>query len=225
MATTPKDNSFSGDKKVGQSILLPYETRFKKWVVPKIPSPIETWHLTYCTIIWSLLSIIFGFLAIDNLNWIWGISIMILFQYLTDLFDGELGRYRNTGLIKWGFYMDHFLDYIFICSLVFSGYLFAPESVHAWYFLLVVIMGGFMDNSFLLFGATNKFEIYQLGFGPTEGRFGLIIINTFIIFMGTGLFNILLPASCVISLIFLIFHCYQIHKKLWAIDMDVKNEG
>jgi phosphatidylglycerophosphate synthase len=31
---------------------------------------------------------------------------VIVFQYITDLLDGEIGRKRNTGLIKWGFYMD-----------------------------------------------------------------------------------------------------------------------
>ena len=217
-------NDFAGDQKVGESLLLPLETKFKKWLVPKIPHFIETWHLTYCTILWCLLTILFGYLASSNLNWIWGISLMICLQYLTDLCDGELGRQRKTGLIKWGFYMDHFLDYLFICSLVFSGYLFAPANVHTWYFLLVVLMGGFMVNSFLLFGATNKFEIYQAGVGPTEGRLGLIFVNTAIIFIGTEYFNILLPLSCLTVLIALLLHCYKIHRQLWELDMKIKRE-
>ncbi len=215
---------FAGDKKVGQSFLLPLETKFKKWFVPKLPGCIETWHLTYCTILWSLSTIFFGYLAQSNLAWIWGISLMIVLQYLTDLFDGELGRYRDAGLIKWGFYMDHFLDYLFTCSLVFAGYLFAPSEVHAWYFFLVVIMGGFMVNSFLLFGATNKFEIYQAGVGPTEGRLVLIVVNAIIFFIGTEHFNILLPLSCLVTAIALIMHCHKIHKQLWHLDMENKNK-
>jgi len=161
---------FAGDQKVGQSILTPLEKRFKDWLVPKVPTYIETWHLTFSTIAWCLGVLLFGWLAASNIAWVWGISAMIVLQYVTDLADGEVGRRRNTGLIKWGFYMDHFLDYMFLCSLVFAGYLFAPSSVGLWYMALIVILGGFMVNSFLSFAATNEFEIYHYGIGPTETR-------------------------------------------------------
>ena len=108
--------------KVGHSILSKPENSLKGWAVPRIPDNIETYHLTLLTLLWSLINVILGCYAKDNLQVLWLVSILILFQYLTDLFDGELGRQRNTGLIKWGFYMDHFLDYIFLCSLVFVGY-------------------------------------------------------------------------------------------------------
>ena len=114
-------DDFAGDKKVGRSFLLDIETRFKKWAVPKIPKFIETYHLTYMTILWAIGNVIFAFLARENLNWIWLVSLMILLQYITDLFDGELGRQRDTGLIKWGFYMDHFLDFLFLSTIVFVG--------------------------------------------------------------------------------------------------------
>ncbi len=214
--------TFGGDKKVGSSILTRPENRFKYWAVPKIPASIETYHLTMTTLLWSLINVIVGFYVKENLNLLWLVSLMIILQYITDLFDGEVGRQRNTGLIKWGFYMDHFLDYIFLCSLVFVGYMIAPEGLAIWYFALVVILGGFMVNSFLAFGATNEFQIYYYGFGPTETRVVFILINTFIIYCGTDNFNILLPIVVLLCLAGLVVNTWQIHKMLWHLDMEIK---
>ena len=217
-----KTEKFAGDKKVGKSILTNAENKLKFWAVPKIPKCIETYHLTLMTVLWSIGNVILAFYAQNNLSILWLVSLLIVFQYLTDLLDGELGRQRDTGLIKWGFYMDHFLDYIFLCSLVFVGYMISPQGLEVWYFGLLVIIGGFMVNSFLSFAATNEFEIYRYGLGPTEFRCGLILINTFIIFFGTNRFHILLPTTVALCFVALVVNTYQIHKKLWSIDMKVK---
>ncbi len=213
---------FAGDKKIGKSLLTIPENKLKYWAVPRLPSWLETYHLTMMTVIWSTANVWFGFLAKQSLNWLWAVSGMIVLQYITDLFDGELGRQRNTGLIKWGFYMDHFLDYIFLCSLVFVGYMISPAGMELWYFALLVILGSFMVNSFLSFAATNQFEIYHYGIGPTETRVVFIAINTYIIFAGTVHFKILLPAVVIACLLGLIVNCAQIHRKLWQYDMQIK---
>jgi phosphatidylglycerophosphate synthase len=220
MKTT--DKKFGGDSKVGRSLLSTPENLLKQWAVPKIPQGIETYHLTMTTLLWSIINVIVGFWAKDNLGLLWVVSLMILLQYLTDLFDGEVGRQRNTGLIKWGFYMDHFLDYIFLCSLVFVGYQIAPAGLEIWYFALIVILGAFMVNSFLSFGATNEFQIYHYGFGPTEMRVIFILINCYITFFGTDRFSILLPATVILCLLGLIINTFQVQKRLWVLDMEVK---
>ena len=217
-------NQFAGDKKVGESILTPVERRLKDWLVPKIPESIETYHLTMTTVLWSLGAVLFGYLASYNRQWVWMISIMIILQYLTDLADGEVGRRRDTGLVKWGFYMDHFLDYIFLCCLVFAGYLMAPENAQVWFIPLMIIMGAFMANSFLSFAATNEFEIYHYGMGPTESRLVFIGINAYIAIAGFEHFYLIMPLVCLLTLIALIIYTWQIHKKLWAIDMQIKAE-
>ena len=220
-----KNTQFAGDKKVGKSLLTPAENKLKDWLVPKIPAHIETYHLTMTTVLWSLGAVLFGYLASFNRQWVWMISVMIILQYLTDLADGEVGRRRNTGLIKWGFYMDHFLDYIFLCCLVFAGYLMAPENTQAWFIPLMIIMGGFMASSFLSFAATNEFEIYHYGMGPTESRIGFIAINAYIALVGFGHFYWIMPLVCAITLVTLIIYTWQIHKKLWALDMEIKAQG
>ena len=120
--------------------------------------------------------------------------------------------------------MDHFLDYIFLCSLVFVGYMISPAGLEIWYFGLLVILGSFMVSSFLSFAATNEFRIYHYGFGPTEMRLVFIMINTYIIFYGTGNFGVLVPLVVISCLAGLVLNTYQIQQRLWIVDMQLKAE-
>ncbi len=215
---------FAGDKKVGKSLLSRPEKMLKELLIPYVPNWIETYHLTLATIIWSLINVVSAFFIAENITLIWLVSLMIVLQYLTDLLDGELGRQRETGLIKWGFYMDHFLDYLFLCSLVFVGYMLSPASTGIWFFGLLVALSGFMVNSFLAFGATNEFEIYHFGIGPTEMRIVFILINTYIFIFGTAHFPILVPLTVFICCVGLIINSFQIHRKLWRYDMLQKSK-
>lgn len=218
-------SEFGGDKKVGGSILTAVEKKFIKWVIPKLPNWLHTVHLTLATIPISVALIYFGYLCQKNMAWIWGISVCIFLQWLTDSLDGSLGKYRNTGLIKWGFYMDHFLDYFFLCSLVAAGYFLSPAGVEIWFFVIGFILSGFMINSFLAFSATNKFEIYHAGFGPTEFRLLMIGINTFIYYFGTTYFTWLMPVLCLLCFIVLAVYTLKIQKQLWDIDMTQKQKN
>ena len=79
--------------------------------------------------------------------------------------------------------MDHFLDYVFQCGLII-GCLDRPtrRQARVVVFRILAITSGYMVNSFLCFAATNEFEIYFLGIGPTEIRIYFILLNSFIIF-------------------------------------------
>jgi len=213
-----RKKKFAGDKKHGQSLLFRAEQPLKMWGVRIMPQFVETQHLTYMTLLWSLINVWVAFHAPANLTWLWVINAMIVLQYLTDLWDGELGRQRNAGLIKWGFYMDHFLDYLFLCSMVFAGYMISPAGLELWYFGLLVLTGSLMVNSFLAFAATNRFQISYYGIGPTESRLLFIAINTYIIYFGTQHFDILVPGAFILTAIALFLNTYQIQKMLWNED-------
>ena len=46
---------------------------------------------------------------------------------MTDHYDGKIGKYRNTGLVRWGYYMDHLLDYFFLASVIIGYAFILPE--------------------------------------------------------------------------------------------------
>jgi phosphatidylglycerophosphate synthase len=212
--------AFKGDVKKGQSLFHVPETKLKNLLVPLVPKRIETYHLTITTIIWSILIIVSSFLARYNINWLWFTSFMIFAQYITDLLDGEIGRRRKTGLIKWGFYMDHFLDYIFLLSILIGYSMLLPDKYKFILFYIFALFGAFMVNSFLSFAATNEFKIAYLGIGPTEIRLIFIIINTLLIIFGKTYLAPALPYVLFFSTIGLIITVYKTQKYIWKIDMD-----
>ena len=222
------DQSFGGAFKKGQSLLGPIEKRFVNRWVGTIPKRLETYHLTMMTILWSALVILSAWQAqkAGYIIWFWGVSIAIFLQYLTDLFDGAVGRERNTGLVKWGFYMDHFLDFIFQCALIVAYALISPPELNLqwWFFAILAITSGFMVNSFLSFAATNEFEIYFLGIGPTEIRIYFIALNTVIIYLDPTrqYFETFVPIYAIVLTLGLVFVVWQSHKNLWTLDMKTK---
>jgi phosphatidylglycerophosphate synthase len=214
---------FQGDKKLPlKSPLAKAEKRFIDYCVPRFPPWIEGYHLTLTTVLWSAGLILSGYLAKQDLSWLWLASGMLFMQWFTDSFDGALGRYRDTGIPKWGFYMDHFLDFIFMCSILI-GYAVLFEGLYRIIFLVLIpIFGAFMVNSYLSFAATTEFKITFLGMGPTELRLLIIILNTMIIIFGTGFVEKTLPFILLLTMIALIIVVFRTQKYIWQIDMEDK---
>jgi phosphatidylglycerophosphate synthase len=214
---------FQGDKKLPlKSPLAKAEKRFIDYCVPRFPPWIEGYHLTLTTVLWSAGLILSGYLAKQDLRWLWFPSGMLFMQWFTDSFDGALGRYRDTGIPKWGFYMDHFLDFIFMCSILI-GYAVLFEGLYRIIFLVLIpIFGAFMVNSYLSFAATTEFKITFLGMGPTELRLLIIILNTMIIIFGTGFVEKTLPFILLLTMIALIIVVFRTQKYIWQIDMEDK---
>ena len=211
---------FGGDKKKGQSILGPLERRFIDWAVPKLPRWLRSWQLTLVTIFWSAGVVLFGWLAADNRAYLWAMSAMVFGQWLTDSWDGTLGRTRGEGLVKWGYFMDHFLDTLFAGCVVIGYWFLAPdrEGMTFLFFLLLLVTMAMMALSFLSFAATNEFQIAHHGIGPTEIRVGYIAINTIIYFAGNEIFWWGLPLILALNVVVLVRLAWQSSNQLWAID-------
>ncbi|MHC5165394.1 MAG: CDP-alcohol phosphatidyltransferase family protein [Planctomycetota bacterium] len=196
------------------SLLAAPEKRFIQWLTPKFPAWTTSRLLT------------FGMLAgkTQNPHWLWLSSLMIFMQWFTDSFDGAIGRSRNEGLIKWGFYMDHFLDFVFMCS-VFIGWSFLFSGVEnklMWFMSLG--MGCLMVNAFLGFGATNQFKITYLATGPTEMRLYFMLINTAIILFGTGWLEKSIVYIFVAFWLGICIVIYRTQKRIYALDMEIKHK-
>lgn len=216
---------FAGDKKEGTWLLATAESRLRDALLPLVPRWCETYHLTMLTVLWCILILGCSYIAQFN-GYSWSmhlVSVWIFLQYITDLLDGAIGRTRNTGLIKWGYYMDHFLDYLFLCSILI-GYSFliaAPYKIML--FFILALFGAFMVNSFLSFAATNQFKIAYLGVGPTEIRVGFIFVNCFLAHNSTFLAPAL-PYVLAGSLFGLFVTVFRTQQMLWKLDMQIKAE-
>jgi len=219
MIETPQ---FAGATKTNTSFLTPLERRLAPAVLPRIPSWLETYHLTMLTLVWSLLILLFSHLAAHDIRWLWGVSAMIFFQYVTDHYDGKIGKHRNTGLVRWGYYMDHLLDYFFLCSVIIGYAFILPERSRFQILFMLAIFAGYEMSTFLAFAATDRLKISYLNFGPTEFRLALIIINALLIQFGTrymigGLKYVNIGGAVGLTLLI-----YRTHKVVWDLDMKQK---
>ena len=210
---------FAGASKTNNSFLSPFERRLAPLVLPRIPKWLETYHLTMLTLVWSLLIVLFSWMAATDLRWLWAVSAMIALQWATDHYDGKIGKYRNTGLVRWGYYMDHLLDYFFLCSILIGYSFILPESSRFQLLLMLALFAGYDFSTFLAFSAMDKLQISYLKFGPTEFRLALIVVNGLLVSFGTkhmisGLKWV--NAGAALGLCVLI---YTTQKKIWRLDM------
>ena len=214
-------DAFAGDRKVGQSVLGAAERKFIDACIPRIPKRILSHHLTMLTLLWSILTVLFGYLAQDTPAWLHGMSVLVFLQWLTDSLDGSLGKYRKQGLVKWGFFMDHLLDLLFAGSIVIA-YSFMVE---VWWLrlafgVLLLITCATMAVSFLSFAATNQFQIAYYGVGPTEIRIAYMALNTLVFFVGTAVFSWGVPVVLGLNLVAFLILTVQTSRNLWAIDYE-----
>ncbi|HUS11658.1 MAG TPA: CDP-alcohol phosphatidyltransferase family protein [Pyrinomonadaceae bacterium] len=212
-------SEFAGAHKTNTSFLSPLERRLAPIVLPRIPLWLETQHLTMLTLAWSLAILLFSFLAARNIRWLWMVSLMIVFQWATDHYDGKIGKYRNTGLVRWGYYMDHLLDYFFLCSILIGYAFILPEQSRFQLLLMLALFAAYDFSTFLAFAATDKLKISYLKFGPTEFRLALVVINTLLISFGTRYMISGLKWVNAGAAVGLVFLTYRTQKKIWQLDM------
>src|SRR5919112_1208182 len=211
--------------KSSSSLLSPLERQLAARVVPRIPLWLGTHHLTMLTLAWCAGLVAFGYLAAGDLRWLWGSSAMIALQWATDFFDGKVGKHRGTGLVRWGFYMDHLLDFAFLCAVVGGYALVLPAAAHLSLLLVLAVFGGFMVNSFLAFAATGRFHISHGKLGPTEFRLALVIVNSLAGLYGTRLLGKSLPFVAAGGFAVLCLLAYRTQRELWHRDMEQRRRA
>jgi hypothetical protein len=128
------------------NILEPIFNKFKNFVVPKLPHFITTYNLTLISLLWSTLILFAGFKAKNNIKWLYLIIIAVILHIITDLLDGAVGRYRNTGAIHWGYFMDHTMDIILFDSVFISLFYCLPSYRFPIFFISILISQMFFSS-------------------------------------------------------------------------------
>jgi phosphatidylglycerophosphate synthase len=213
---------FAGAGKTNTGLLVPLERRLARFVLPRIPSWLETYHLTLLTPVWSIGIVLFGYLAARDLRWLWLVNLMIVLHYFTDHFDGKLGKFRDTGLRRWGFYLDHLFDYGFLCSILIGYSFLLPQGAFFNLTLVLCVFSAFMFHTFLMLAATAEFKVSFSVLGPTELRLALICINGLLVRFGVRPLNGALPYVAGCGTLALALLAYRAQKRLWKSDMQAK---
>ncbi len=214
-----RNSDFAGDQKRGNWLLVNWEQRFLNWLVPRVPGWLGTVPLTLLTLLWGIGLVYCGFRAAENLQWLWVFNLFILLQYITDMLDGAVGRARKTGLVKWGYYMDHFWDYIFLCS-IFLGYSFLiPLEYKILEMILLILAVSIMVNAFLYFAVTNEFRISFCRFGTSEIRYCVIGFNIAVMHFGQAIILKALPYAIGLTTLAVFSMVFMTQQQLRTIDL------
>jgi phosphatidylglycerophosphate synthase len=206
------------DAKASASVLAPAERFCSQHLIRCVPAAVRGYQLTLTSIVWCACAAEACFLAQENRLWLHALSVVIALQYLTDAVDGKVGQVRGDGLVRWGYYMDHLLDYAFL-SIILSGYgALLPPQLHAVAGPMVAIGGGFMVSAFLARGATSVLPISFMGIGPVEVRLGLVALNTSVATLGRHSWLRALPLGMGIAVVLLVLLILRTQRQLWRLD-------
>jgi phosphatidylglycerophosphate synthase len=205
-----------------RSLLSHLDHRFASVIVRHVPAWIGTQHLTLLTVVWSGLTLLLSYLVKTNPRCLIGLCAVICLQYVTDAIDGKIGILRNAGLVRWGHYMDHFLDYVFLTAILIGYGLMLPDDSRFLMTWAVAIGGGFMVSAFLEHAAVSKLSLSFVGIGPVEMRLVFIGINLLLLTYGRASLLTVVPTVLGIAGVILVWHVYAVQRRLWHMDVSVQ---
>jgi phosphatidylglycerophosphate synthase len=167
---------FGSPARIQESVLAALEKRLLLWLAERIPSRLNSDHLTVLGFAAQLLTgISYALARFDKLWLIAGIGFMVL-NWFGDSLDGTLARVRNQQRPRYGFYVDHILDSIgsvaLMGGLALSGYMSPALAIS-----LLVLFLLLSIQSYLAAYTLGEFRMSFWSFGPTELRLLLVAGN------------------------------------------------
>jgi len=158
------------------SVLAPIEKRTLTWLAHRMPSWVNSDHLTGLALIAMLLAGLSYWLARVTPVGLLLVVVCLAVNWFGDSLDGTLARVRQHQRPRYGFYVDHLVDafgaLFLLGGLGLSGYMspFVAFALLAAYLLLLI-------ETFLATYALRTFTMSYFKIGPTELRILLAIGN------------------------------------------------
>ena len=159
-----------------ESILAPLEKRALLWLAARMPSRVNSDHLTLLGMSAMFLAGLSYYLSRWNPLYLHMVSFWLVVNWFGDSLDGTLARYRNRLRPKYGYYVDHVADmfgHMFLLGgLALSGYMTEHIAIG-----LLILFYMLSINAYLATYSVGIFQMSYWLFGPTELRVLLIIGN------------------------------------------------
>jgi phosphatidylglycerophosphate synthase len=163
-----------------KSILTSAEAAALKWFAARMPSWVNSDHLTLLGLAGMFLAGVFYYLSQWNPLLLHMVNLWIVVNWFGDSLDGTLARYRNRLRPRYGYYVDHILDnygVLFLTGgMALSGYM-SP-------WVAVAVLISYLLLNINIYLATSSVGVFKISFGifgPTELRALLMIGNLILI--------------------------------------------
>lgn len=165
------------------SFIAAWEKRALIAMARRMPSAISPDWLTGFGVFGAVIVIAGYCLSNFSVWYLWIANLGIVIHWLGDSLDGTLARVRKIERPKFGFFLDQTIDLV-SNLLIAVGLGFSP-----WVRLdvaLLMLCAYHMLSVYVLVSSLIKgeFRIDVAGFGPTEVRIGIIVINLTVMIFG-----------------------------------------
>lgn len=169
--------------RINNSIVGAVERKALDWLVRQMPRAVRPDHLTAVGIFGAAVTLVGYVLTHRSPIFLWLASLGLVIHWFGDSLDGSLARYRKTERPRYGYFLDQTVDVIgnlLICGgMGLSAYVRLDLS-------LLALAGYHALSIYNLVkaGVTGEFNVALSGWGPTEIRLLIILMNTTIFFFG-----------------------------------------
>ncbi len=167
-------NVFNEAQRNSTGLLTAVERRVLLWLAHRLPSRVNSDHLTALGLVSMLLVGVCFAVSREAPAALWGVVVFLAFNWFGDSLDGTVARVRGHQRPRYGFYVDHILDTfgaLFVLGgLAISGHMtpiVAAAFLVAYYVLSIEI--------YLATYCVGRFQMSFWGWGPTELRILLAI--------------------------------------------------
>ncbi|WP_306223440.1 CDP-alcohol phosphatidyltransferase family protein [Bosea beijingensis] len=174
--------------RINNSLVGAAERRALAWLVRRMPARVTPDKLTAFGIFGAALTLVGYVLTAWSPAFLWLASLGLVFHWLGDSLDGSLARFRKIERPKYGYFLDQTIDVIgnlLICAgMGLSAYVRMD-------FALLALAGYHALSIYSLVKAcvSGQFHISLVGWGPTEMRLLIILMNTTIFYFGAPPFT------------------------------------
>ncbi len=163
------------------SLLAASEKRLLVWIAERLPSWVNSDHLSVLGLAAMLAAGLAFWAAGSNSLWLLGVVVALAINWFGDSLDGTLARVRNQQRPRYGFYVDHVID------LAGPLLLFGGMGVSSYMSATVAsgLLVAYMMVSAESYLATHARKVFKLSFmrvGPTELRILLAVGTVFLMF-------------------------------------------
>ncbi|WP_051357393.1 CDP-alcohol phosphatidyltransferase family protein [Azorhizobium doebereinerae] len=184
--TSPADSLF---ERFHESFLAEPERKVLRWIASRLPSCIMPDHLTAFGVFGAVLVMI-GYLGCHaSANFLWLANLGLFIHWFGDSLDGTLARVRDIARPRYGYFLDQNIDVV--GNLLIAGGI--GLSPYARLDTALLALTGYHMVSIYVFVRNvvrREFHLAVLGFGPTEVRIGILIMNVTIMLVGAPSFNL-----------------------------------
>lgn len=173
-----------------ESFLAGPERRLLRWMAARLPAWVMPDHLTAFGVLGAVL-VCLGYIGTHlSSAFLWLANFGLLVHWYGDSMDGTLARVRDIQRPKYGYFLDQNIDVIGNL-LIAGGIGFSP---YARLDAALLALTGYHMCSIYVFVRNvvrREFHLAVMGFGPTEVRIGILVMNTTIMLVGAPVVSLL----------------------------------